>query len=291
MKRFLLIFLLMAGLSACNNGQKEQPEAAAMDASSSVGEAQSSPGALAELKFMPPMVKEESSMSPEVGSFADSAAIPSKRITQGSMSMASEALPETRAMVDSLCRKYKGWVAGESQTDEPQRLTMNLDLRIPAAHFQAFTKELEQGKRGKVVHKSVSSEDITAQYVDNESRLASERAYLERYRAMLQKANTVKEMLEIEERIRMLTEEMESRIGQRKVWDRQVSYSSLSLEIFELKPYVYQGNEPLSFVQRFKESFFNGGQNIVGFFLMVISWWPFLLVFAGLYWFWRRRKK
>lgn len=293
MKRYSLLFAFSLFLIACqsepdtsNTTDSTNAEAAvAMDMASSQA-----------AKFTPPVVLEtKESTEPDQATAATSSVnskeIQTKRIVQGNMSIETTALADSRNWVDSLSRKYKAWYAGQSQMDEPARKSISLNIRIPAAQFEAFVTELEQGKVGKVLNKSVNSEDITAAYVDNESRIASEQAYLQRYRDMLKKANSVKEMLEIEERIRLLTEEMESRLGQKKMWDRQVSYSSLQLELYELKPYVYPGDAPLSLFQRIKASWYQGGQYLVGLFLTIISWWPFLLAFAGLYWLWKRKRK
>lgn len=251
---------------------------------------------LNEVSFAAPVAKTEHMVADElrvtdsVGNTISDREVPRMRITQGLMSVESPDLKQSRRMVDSLCKQVKGWLASESISEEGLRYTMTLALRIPAPSFNQFVHSLEQGQVGKMVSKSTSTEDITAAYVDNESRITSEQAYLQRYRQMLQKAKSVKEMLEIEERIRLLTEEMESRIGQRKVWDQQVSYSNLSLEIYQNKPYVYPGDAPLSFVERVKAHFFRGGQRVVDLSLGIISYWPYLILgFGALLW-WRKRR-
>ncbi len=52
--------------------------------------------------------------------------------------------------------------------------------------------------------------DASDEYIDIQSRIASKRAYLKRYRELLSKAATIKNILEIEEIIRTLQEELES---------------------------------------------------------------------------------
>ncbi len=277
MKRFLWLFIPWL-FFACSKGEDSKE-----DASESSSVELNSAATLSS-----PVVKAEADSINSVPAAEES--VPRKRITQGQMSIESPDLQQARRLVDSLCHIHQGWFASESQVEENQRFTLRLELRIPAASFQTFVNALESGSPGKVVSKSTNSEDITAQYFDNESRLTSERAYLDRYRAMLQKAKTIKEMLEIEERIRLLTEEIESRMSQRKLWDHQVSYSQLSLEIYQLKPFVYDGNVPLSFGERAKESFFRGGSSMLSFFLGLISLWPFMLLSGIGYFWWRKRK-
>ena len=57
---------------------------------------------------------------------------------------------------------------------------------------------------------------MTDQFIDLETRLENKRNYLKRYNDLLLKANSIKEILEIEEKIRALEEEIESATGQLK---------------------------------------------------------------------------
>lgn len=70
---------------------------------------------------------------------------------------------------------------------------------------------------------------MTDQFIDLETRLANKREYLERYRELVKKAVSVKEILEIEEKIRLLEEEIESVTGRLKYLGDQVDFSTLNL--------------------------------------------------------------
>jgi len=111
--------------------------------------------------------------------------------------------------------------------------TANYTLRVPAERFKAVTESLDV--LGNVVSLSTNAENITAQFRDTSSRLTSYRIQEERLLAMLEKSDTVADMITIESRLADVRYSIESLTSTLSNWQNQVDYSTLTLYIREVE--------------------------------------------------------
>ena len=102
---------------------------------------------------------------------------------------------------------------------------------------------------------------------------------------ILQKAKTVKEILEVEREINKLREDIESTEGRFKYLSNQVSFSTLTIQF-----YKQVGSEP-NFSSKIIDSLKDGINYISSFFLGVLSIWPFILILGIVALFLKRLKK
>jgi hypothetical protein len=105
------------------------------------------------------------------------------------------------------------------------------------------------------------------------------------------RAKSVKEILEIEEKIRRLEEEIESTTGRLKYLSDQVDYSTLDLTISKHKDFKYNPAARDKFSERLKQSLSKGWFGFVDFLLFIIKIWPFWIIIALVLYFWKRYKR
>ncbi len=219
------------------------------------------------------------------GAAVDAAATPVNPVNQqlkiirrGDLSIESKDIQASKKNLDVLLKKMGGYYEQESSTSNRDELTTyNLVVRVPSKQLDAFMGSLENGK-DKITSKSMTSEDVSIQYYDVESRLKSKRAYLAGYQGMVASAKSVKDLLEIQEQIRLLQEEIDSSEGLLRNLGGQVDYSSININLFE-----YNANLPMgsnSFWSRLKDSFVFGWNLIETLALGIVGLWPVLIVVA-----------
>ncbi len=214
-----------------------------------------------------------------------------KVIRTGDLYLESEDLQETVAEIKSLVAKSDAYLADESMQDNNYQITANFVVRIPVNSFDSFLKDLEGGK-AKITGKNIHLQDVTKQFVDLEIRLANKEKYVQRYLQLLKKANSVKEILEVQTEIRQLEEEIESTKGQLKYLTNQTSYSTLRITVVQNKDIAVSDSE--SFWSKLKSSIAKGWHFFVDTILVLFALWPFGLVFIVLIFLfrkYRRRKK
>jgi len=107
----------------------------------------------------------------------------------------------------------------------------NLTLRIPENNFSRVMDELET--LGKARNIQTGSDDVTMQYVDLESRLNNQKAQEERLIEILEMAETVEDVLEIERELYRVRGEIESMTAQLNRLDDLVSLATIQVNLRE----------------------------------------------------------
>ena len=195
---------------------------------------------------------------------------------------------QTCAAVEELIVTYGGFlesssVSGNSYGSSSSRYA-SYTIRIPRQYFNTVTNSLSE--LGNVPSRTIEAENITSEYRDTESRLATYRTEEERLLAMLEKAETVEDMLNIEDRLATVRYNIESLTGTLQGWDSLVSYSTLYLSIREVKTYTV--TEEPGYWESVKIAFRNSLNAIAGFFTGLLRWLigalPILVLLAAVAW-------
>ncbi|WP_246843111.1 DUF4349 domain-containing protein [Allokutzneria sp. NRRL B-24872] len=117
-----------------------------------------------------------------------------------------------------------GGFAGAEETRETRA---TLTLRVPSDKLDAVLDEL--AKLGTVNVRDVRSTDVTDQLVDTQSRLTSQRASVERVRALLGRANTVGEIVQVEGELNRRQADLEALQRRLESMSNQVAMSTVTL--------------------------------------------------------------
>jgi hypothetical protein len=213
-----------------------------------------------------------------------------KIIRDGRMGIKTDDLGSSKSGVDSLVSCFEGYYASESYHNNDNESSYDLKVRIPSVKFDKFITALEAGN-GEILYKQLDARDVTDQFIDLETRLTNKRSYLDRYRDMVKQAKNVKEILDIEEKIRVLEEEIESATGRLKYLGDLVDYSTLDLTLTKQKDYRYKPVHRDKFAERLKKSLSGGWTGLVDFSLGVVNIWPFWIIVFAVVFLWRRHDK
>lgn len=172
-----------------------------------------------------------------------------------------------------------------------QERNASLTLRIPKDNLDGFLTEVDT--RGNVINRSEQEVDVTLDYVDLDSHKQVLLAEQERLLDMMERAETIEDLITLESRlsdIRYQIESMESRL---RTYDNQIDYSTVYLslnEVVELTPVVVEEKTAWQRMgEGFMESLKNIGKGIQEFFINFVIALPYLIilfVFVGvLIWF------
>ncbi|MEO8799879.1 MAG: DUF4349 domain-containing protein, partial [Polyangiaceae bacterium] len=139
-------------------------------------------------------------------------------IYTASMTMAVYQVEPGLAAVEQIGKDLGGYLAMRNDT--------SITIRVPRASFDEAIRRI--GLTGDVIHKEVSAEDVTDQFVDMEARLRNAKAMRDRLQELLQRA-AVKEAIEIQAQLGKVTEEIERLEGQLKLMRDKIAYSSIAV--------------------------------------------------------------
>ncbi|MGI9652309.1 DUF4349 domain-containing protein [Chryseobacterium sp. RLHN22] len=230
--------------------------------------------------------KEENS-EPKV-SAPENNIIAKKIIKNGEIEIQVGDIKKAQNQTSEIVKKNNAYIQTErfNNTDVDEKLL--LTIRVPHKNFDGLINSFSNGI-GSVLSKSISSDDVTEEYTDVSIKLGNKKIYLEKYRDMLRSAKTTKDMLEIQENIRELEDEIDIAEGRLRFIDDRVNYSTLNLVLYKEKVRSSTTSK-IGFGSRFGDSFTEGWNSFVVFFLGIISLWPFFLLVPIVILIWRKWK-
>lgn len=202
-----------------------------------------------------------------------------KLIKNGNMVFEVSDLAGAKKRVDMTLKASGGYYENDQYNSYGNKNSFNLKLRIPAAGFDTLVHALEDGV-GRLQSKNIGVTDVSEEYLDLNIRLTNQLAYLEQYKAILKKATTIKDILEVQENIRQLEETIESKKGRIKFLDDQVSYSTLNVELYQTVA-IHVSGAP-SFFARLKNAFKNGIDVLLDIIVAATSIWPIIIIILAL---------
>jgi hypothetical protein len=96
----------------------------------------------------------------------------------------------------ALALRYGGFVGADRRTSDDERSNAELVLRIPTEHFTAAVARL--GELGDEESREIETEDVTADVVDLETRIATAEASVARTRELMEQATSIDDIVRIE---------------------------------------------------------------------------------------------
>lgn len=208
-----------------------------------------------------------------------------KIIKKGEIRFKTQEIDATRKEVGRQVKALDGYVASEKLNNNDYRVEHILRVKVPSVHFDSLMHMITRYAQ-VVKHRKVTMRDVTDEFIDIQARLKNKRQLEARYQQILQKANTVEEMLKVERELNKLREDIESAEGRLKYLSNQVNYSEIKIR------YFVPSSADFGFGYKFAEALEKGWDNFMGFIIAMVNIWP-LLILAALIVFWivRRRKK
>ena len=160
----------------------------------------------------------------------------------------------------------------------------NLTIRVPADRVDSFVEEVSG--LTNLVSSSRNVQDITLTYSDTEGRVTALKTEETRLLELMEQAETMSDLLEIEARLTEVRYQLENYASTLRLYDNQVDYATVSLYITEVEKYT-PVEEP-GFWQKIKsglaDSLVNLGEAIVNFISWVIIDLPYLALIGLLVW-------
>ena len=166
-----------------------------------------------------------------------------KLIRTASMDVETEQFEQLMTALKTQIRQFGGYIENENvsgnQLDwqgNPMMRWADLTVRVPKDRLDEFLNGVESA--GNVVRRSESTKDVTLQYSDIESRKKTLKIEQDRLWVLLEKADSMDSIIALEERLSDIRYELESYESQLRLYDNQIEYSQVTLNINEVKRYT-----------------------------------------------------
>jgi hypothetical protein len=199
---------------------------------------------------------------------------------------------DARDSIAQLAARLGGWVVSSQISGEEEEIRGWISIRVPDGTFDQASAEL-RGLAVRVTSESTSSEDITEEYVDLQSRLKNAEATESQYLALLEKATTVEDALKVYAALTQIRYEIEQIKGRMQYLERTSAMSLISVNLKPVataKPLVsptWSAREAFKSAVRGLTAFGQGlGTAAIGAAIFSPIWGTILGVL-----YWRRRRK
>ena len=170
----------------------------------------------------------EPSFAPrETAAFAETKAQAGRELIKAaSLEVLVPSVPESVTAATRIVTEAGGYVTeATARRDSAARMR----LRVPARKLDELLGNLS--KLGEERHRQVSVQDVTEQVADLDAVLANKKALRDRLRALLARANEVKDILAVENELTRLQSEIDAMEGSLNRLRTDIAYSAVDLQL------------------------------------------------------------
>lgn len=268
-KRLLPLFLaLLLSLSACGSSS------GGGDSSAAVGDASADNG-----------WAEAAMDAADTAGGADFSAVRrnAKLILNADLSLETQDFEKSAADIEKMTAEAGGYIESSGTYGDTGSRSANYTLRVPQEKFEQFYAQL--GENMHVVSRSRSSEDVTEQYTDIETRLATLQTKHERLLSLLEKADKMEDIIALENALADCEYEIDSLTGSKRRYDDLVGFSTFYINLREVQTLTATA-DGIGFGAQLTQAAKTGARGLAdvvrGTILGVVMFWPaVILVIAG----------
>lgn len=176
--------------------------------------------------------------------------------------------------------EYQYQYNGSGYSDYEEMRHANMQVRIPSNRLDEFISRV--GEQTNVTNKEERVEDVTLRYVDLESHKKALLTEQDRLLDLLEMAETVEDIITIEQRLSEVRYQLESMESQLRTLDNQIDYSTINLSIREVKRLTPTEEKTIwdKIGNGFSESVYNIRVGLVNFFIWFVVNIPYIVIWA-----------
>ena len=214
-----------------------------------------------------------------------------KQIQTAIIALETTVLAETEKRLLALVAANNGLV-------ESSQVSMNSDsrkegrfvIRVPQETLVLTVDAIASLPDSKLRSRSVTTQDVTEEYIDVNARLDNLRLQEQRLRQLLAQAATVDEIIKIEAEISKVRTQLDSAAGRLKSLDGRITMAAITVTVNETATLQFDsyGGKLLNAL---REGFQAAGETLLVTITVVIGSAPAIAIFYGLWRLWKMLKR
>ncbi len=154
-------------------------------------------------------------------------------IRNGSLSLLVDSISNAVSDAAAIAEKNGGFVEHSNTGENPDGSRYGYaTIRVADEKFNDAIEELKD-LAGRVKDESVTAQDVTERYTDLQARLRNARAEEQAYIALLNRAGSVSDLLQVQRELSQVRGRIESLQGQIQYLENQTDYSTITINFEE----------------------------------------------------------
>ncbi|HTS34815.1 MAG TPA: DUF4349 domain-containing protein [Candidatus Solibacter sp.] len=155
-----------------------------------------------------------------------------KMVRTCSLEMVVAKPADAAEKIGALAQKLGGFVVSSEVRGDQVVDGANLTIRVPAGKFEEARVEIR--KLGlRVENEKIEAQDVTRQYVDESANLRNLRAEETQYLAILRQAKSVKDTLEVSEKLGEVRGQIEQQQAEFETLSKQIETVAITVTLIE----------------------------------------------------------
>lgn len=152
----------------------------------------------------------------------------SKIQKNGSVSILVESIDDSVDGMKIINGTYLGQITNIYDYGQGNDRVVQITVKVPVESFEAYYNELRE-LDGEVTYANVSTTDVTEEYIDITSRLTNLRNTEAQLNKVLEKAESVEDILAVQRELNTVRGDIESYEQRKRYFDSQTDYSYMSI--------------------------------------------------------------
>ena len=217
----------------------------------------------------------------------------SKVQKNGSISFLVESINDSVDSVKDVNKAYSAQITNIYDYGRGNDRVVQITIKVPVKEFEAYYEELRE-LDGEVTYANISTTDVTEEYIDITSRLTNLKSVEAQLVEILEKADTVTDILAVQRELNTVRGDIESYEQRKRYFDSQTDYSYISLTFSIDKTGLNITDDewkPWGEVKSALKSLLGVLKGFVNLTIWLIIFSPLVLIPAGIVWYILKRKK
>ena len=211
-------------------------------------------------------------------------------IKNGSLSMAVDDPLISRDNIARMATALGGFVVSADMYQQTlsngiQVPQVSMTIRVPAERLDEALATIKAETDQPIINENLSSQDVTAEYTDLNSRLINLQAAEQQLQEIMDDANRTEDVLAVYSQLVSVREQIELIKGQMKYYEQSADLSSISIQLIAnaaVQPISIAGWQPGGVAKQALQSLIKALQSLVNFVIrLVILYLPVLILVFG----------
>lgn len=172
-------------------------------------------------------------------------------------------------------------ISGNRYNSRNNNRYAHIVARVPKDRLDEFVEIVNE--EGNVVNESSSSENVTLDYVDTESRKKSLEIEQERLFSLLEKTETLEDIVTLESRLSSIRYELQMYETQLRTMDNKVDYSTVTITINEVERMTPTQDKETVFTRisnGFSKTMYDISEGLKNFLVWFVVNLPYIIIWA-----------
>jgi hypothetical protein len=170
------------------------------------------------------------SVSPQSVSNSGDADTDRKMVRTATLEMLVQHPAETAEKIRLLAERQGGFLVSSEVRGQEYAVGGTLTIRVPAEKFDRVRDEIRKLSL-RVESERIEAQDVTRQYADQEANLRNLRAEEQQYLLILKQARTVKDTLEVSEKLGQIRGQIEQQQAEFNALSKQIETVAITINL------------------------------------------------------------